>query len=285
MSTDELADAPAGPPTDRFRARHHDPDGPLVLPNAWDAGSAASLVAAGFDAIGTTSLGVAAAAGYPDGEGFGRAETIALAGRLARLPCLVTVDLEAGLCDRPDEVAALVAELAASGVVGVNLEDGRPGGLLAEPERHRDLIVAVKERNPAVFLNARVDTYWLAARDQPSPAATVRRAEIYVAAGADGIFVPGVRTDAEIATLASTVGVPLNVLYQPGGQSVARLAELGVRRVSTGSLLFRAALGTIVDTALAVRDGGPVAGGLPSYTDVQRLAPPVDGQEAGLVSR
>jgi len=126
----------------------HHQDEPLVLPNAWDYTSAVALHAAGFLAIGTTSLGVAAAHGLPDGVGLAGRQAVALATLLEDLPCPVTVDLESGFGQDPAE---LVARLDAA---GVNLEDGRPHGL-ATPEEQARVISRVKERAPGVFLNAR----------------------------------------------------------------------------------------------------------------------------------
>lgn len=239
---------------------------PLVLPNAWDFASAAALVDAGFAAVGTTSLGVAAAAGLADGEGLARAETVSLARKLARLPVPVTVDVESGFGGGPDEVAALAVDLAAAGAAGVNLEDSRPGGVLADPDHQVRLIAAVKAAAPGLFLNARVDTHWLGL-DQAS---TVERAVRYARAGADGVFVPALPDAAAIRTVAGAVDVPLNVLYQPGRCTVAELADLGVRRISTGSLPFRAALHAGVQAALAARDDGR-PGPAPAYQDVQAM--------------
>ncbi|HEX2132863.1 MAG TPA: isocitrate lyase/phosphoenolpyruvate mutase family protein [Actinophytocola sp.] len=263
MSTDAAA---------TFRALHR-PGQPFLLPNAWDYATAAVLVAAGFTAIGTTSLGVAAAAGLPDAHGLIRDETVALTHRLATLPCLCTVDVEAGFSDEPADVAELAAELAEAGAVGMNLEDGRPDGTLADPGRQDDLIRAVKQRVPALFLNARVDTYWLGAGGL---AAALSRAERYEAAGADGVFVPGVAAEDDIRAVVSTLTVPLNVLYLPGRHTMDRLAALGVSRVSTGSLLFRTAVRTVADTAQAVRDGLPVSAEVPSYRHIQDTLLAVD---------
>ncbi|MEV5279465.1 isocitrate lyase/phosphoenolpyruvate mutase family protein [Streptomyces sp. NPDC052811] len=246
----------------------HEAGKPLLLPNAWDFASAAALSAAGFAAIGTTSLGVAAAHGLPDAAGLAREETIALARRLVRLPCPVTVDIEAGFSTDPGEVGDLVAELGSLGVAGVNLEDGR-GDRLADPLAQVALIRAVKSRAPEVFLNARTDTYWLSV--DASVSATLERARRYVDAGADGIFVPGVAEEADIAAVTKAVPVPVNVLHQPS-LGLGRLAELGVRRVSTGSLLFRAALHATVATAVAVRDGMPLPAGIPGYAEVDALS-------------
>ncbi len=253
--------------TAAFRALHH-ADQPLLLPNAWDYASAAALAAAGFAAIGTTSLGVAAAHGLPDAQGQGREETVTLARRLGRLSCLVTVDVEAGFSDDPAEVADLAAKLAATGAVGINLEDGRPGGKLADTGRQADLISAVKTRVPDLFLNARIDTHWLA--DDPPPLAhTLARAERYLGAGADGIFVPGLDEE-HIGALVTAVPAPVNILYSRG-HTLDRLTELGVRRISTGSLLFRAALHAAVTTAQAIRKDEPIRDDVPSYAETQRL--------------
>ncbi|MFD5824274.1 isocitrate lyase/phosphoenolpyruvate mutase family protein [Lentzea sp. NPDC060358] len=241
-----------------FRALHHQ-DGPFVLPNAWDHASAVALHASGFPAVGTTSLGVAAAHGLEDGAGLAGAETVRLARMLAGLPFPVTADLESGFGAAPEEVAELVAGL---GVAGVNLEDGRPHGLAA-PREQAELIRAVKDRAPGVFLNARVDTHWLGlALDE-----TEERARRYVDAGADGIFVAGLTEPRDIERLAALA--PLNVLAQ--ARTPQQLGDLGVKRISTGSLLFRAALRQAVATAVQVRDGAepPAAFG---YAEVQDLS-------------
>lgn len=252
-----------------FRALHR-PGRPLLLPNAWDAASAAALAARGHPAIGTTSLGVAAAGGKPDAAAATRAENLDLARRLRGLPVLLTVDVEGGFSDEPAEVAGYVAELAALGVVGVNLEDGRPDGTLAPVELLAAKLTAVRAAAPGVFLNARTDAWWLGVPEPRKQA--LHRARAYRDAGADGVFVPGAPDDT-VGLLAAEVGVPLNVLHRPGGPGLEELGRLGVARVSTGSLLFRAALGAALDLADAVRagrDGDP--GGVPSYGWVQELS-------------
>jgi 2-methylisocitrate lyase-like PEP mutase family enzyme len=246
-----------------FRALHR-PGDPFLLPNAWDVASARALAGAGFAAIGTTSLGVAAAHGYRDGQGHGRDETLALVRRLAGLPALLTVDVEGGFGGDPAEVASLAADLAAAGAVGLNLEDGRAGGELAPIAEQTALITAIKAAAPSLFLNARTDTFWLG---QGGLTATQNRLLAYAEAGADGVFVPGITDPDDIRSVTERSGLPVNVLLLPG-LTVPGLAELGVARVSTGSLLFRAALDATVRTALSLWRGAPVPGGLPSYADV-----------------
>lgn len=257
----------------RFHDLHH-ASVPLLLPNAWDYASTAALAAAGFAAVGTTSLGVAAAAGRPDAAGLTRGETLALAAAVSGL-CLLTVDVEGGFADDPTEVGELAAALAEAGAVGVNIEDGRPDGTLRDVRHQCDLVAAIRDRAPDLFVNARTDTYWLSTPDA-EVAATLRRLSAYVDAGAHGVFVPGVRDLAEVGEIATGCPVPLNVLFDPRGPSVAELAAAGARRVSLGSLLFRTALGAALDAAEAVRDGRPVTHPCPSYRDVQALLPGPD---------
>ncbi|MEU4240141.1 isocitrate lyase/phosphoenolpyruvate mutase family protein [Actinoplanes sp. NPDC026619] len=250
-----------------FRALHR-PGNPLLLPNAWDVASALALAEGGFAAIGTTSLGVAAAAGLPDGQGQGREQTVALVRALqGRLEIPLTVDVEAGFGGWPAEVAELAAALHTAGAAGINLEDGRPGGVLAPAAAQAELIAAIKDRAPALFVNARTDTYWLATNREE----TLTRARTYVEAGADGIFVPAVAGDEEIRTLVRELAVPLNVLLLPG-LTVPHLAGLGVARISTGSLLFRAALSAAVATAQAVAGGAPAPAPALTYAETNALA-------------
>lgn len=240
-------------PARRFSALHHGAT-PLLLPNAWDVASAAALARQGHEAIGSTSLGVAASHGLPDGRGLTRDPTLELASAWCRLvPALITMDIENGFSDRPEEVADVCLRLHELGVVGVNVEDGLPGGGLRPAELHGRIVSAVKAAAPDLFVNARVDTHWLRTRDPGTDAETLRRAVRYVDAGADGIFIPGVRDDADLETYAAHIDIPLNALFDPSRHSIASLAALGVRRISTGSLLFRAAFGALDKTVQAVR--------------------------------
>jgi 2-methylisocitrate lyase-like PEP mutase family enzyme len=242
-------------------AELHRPGAPLLLPNAWDHASAAALAAAGFAAIGTTSLGVAAALGLRDGAAETAEATIDLARRLTHLPVPITMDIEDGFSKDPATVADYVERLGP--VAGVNLEDQ-----LGDPADHAAVLKAVKARSPDLFVNARTDTYWLG---RPSLTETLERAKAYVDAGADGIFVPGVTDEHEIAALAEAIPVPLNVLFSPNTLSLARLAELGVARISTGSLLYRVALGAAINAATAVRHGA-TAFEAPPYAAIDDLA-------------
>lgn len=235
-----------------FHDLHHG-DRPLLLPNAWDVASAVAFADAGFPAVGTTSFGVGATAGHPDGARASQAATTALVHALAALPAYVSADIEDGYADDPADVAAYVAAL---GAAGINIEDST-GEALIDPAAHAAKIAAIKRRSPDVFVNARIDNYWL--HQDASVDAVLRRADAYTRAGADGIFVPGATDPADLRALTTTIPIPVNVLAIPD-LTLTDLAELGIRRVSTGSLPYRAALDAAVGVATAIRDGHrPVA--------------------------
>lgn len=251
----------------------HRPGTPLILPNAWDLASARWLHASGHPVVGTTSLGVAFTAGLRDGAGEVAGETMDLVRRIAGADIAVTADIEAGFSNDPDEVARYVAELAAQGAVGINIEDSDSDGRLVDPELAAAKIAAIAAAAPDVYLNARTDAFWIGGDADPASRRSdaVARAGRYLAAGATGVFVPGVLAPATVSSLADAIAAPLNVLVQPD-ISVAELARRGVARVSTGSLLFRAALGALADTAASM-GGGELRqpAGTPTYGEVVAL--------------
>lgn len=247
----------------------HRPGDPFVLPNAWDVGSARALVAAGFPAVGTTSLGVAASHGLVDATREAADATHAGVAALtaADLGCWLTVDIEDGLSDDPERVADLAASL---GVDGVNIEDASASELV-DPAAHARKVAAVKAAAPDLFVNARTDVFWLGRGDLAEALARLRR---YVDAGADGVFAPGAIGVhgfdlAVIEALADGVPAPLNVLASPR-HTRTELGSVGVARVSTGSLLYRVALTAAVDAARAARDDAPLPPAI-SYAEVQTL--------------
>lgn len=230
-----------------FRDLHY-ADQPLLLPNAWDVSSALAFYDAGYPAIGTTSFGVAATAGHPDGGRTSKEPTASLVRRLRDLPVYISADIEDGYDDDPAMVAEYVAGL---GVAGINIEDSTDEKLIS-PQAHAAKVAAIKKLSPEVFINARVDTYWL--HQDANVSATLDRAAAYVEAGADGIFIPGASDPADLRPLTANIPLPVNVLVVPG-LTLAELADLGVRRVSTGSLPYRAAIDAAVHAAQNVRDG------------------------------
>ena len=266
-------DAGAGSrePSGTAFAALHVPGAPFLLPNCWDVASALLLAGEG-PAVGTSSLGITAAAGLVDGAGEGRELTVALAAALVpRLDVPLSVDLEGGYSDDPAEVADLAVRLAELGVAGINLEDGRADGRLRATDEHAAVVRAVVAAAPALFVNARTDTHWRQVGDAGRRAAeTARRLSAYRDAGASGVFAPGLVDLTEVERLAAAVPAPLNVLWHPS-VTLAQLGSAGVARVSTGSALYRQALGAALSTAQAARHDRPATAPTVGYDDVQRL--------------
>ncbi|HEY4027159.1 MAG TPA: isocitrate lyase/phosphoenolpyruvate mutase family protein [Candidatus Dormibacteraeota bacterium] len=250
-----------------FAERHRSP-GIIVLPNAWDAGSAIVLAEAGFPFIATTSAGVAFAQGLPDGQRLGRDRMLELVSRIvSAVPVPVTADLEAGYGVAPEDVATTVEGAIQAGAAGCNIEDstGDPERPLHEldlaVERIRAGAAAARASGRPFVLNARADPYLV--RVGPPELCfgeAVRRARAYLAAGADCAYVPGVMDGDSIGRLVREIDGPLNVLGAIGGVqsplSVTDLERLGVRRVSIGGSLAAAALGTVSRAAAELlRDG------------------------------
>ncbi|GHC69592.1 isocitrate lyase/PEP mutase family protein [Streptomyces flavofungini] len=225
-----------------FSALHQDraPADPLVLPGPWDAASARVFEDAGFPALATPSAGVAASLGYADGAVPPR-EMFEAVGRVARAVAVpVSADVEDGY-GLP--ARTLVGRLLDAGVVGCNLEDswGREGaaaGPLKDPQEQADYLAAVRDvAGRELFINARVDTYIRGVADLDE---TLRRARLYVEAGADCVYVIKAPVDV-IPALRDGIEGPLNFVFIPGGPSPEGLGELGATRVTFGpGLLFRA---------------------------------------------
>ncbi|WP_276258181.1 isocitrate lyase/PEP mutase family protein [Haloglomus litoreum] len=265
-----------------FRDRHTEPsDGPLVLPNAWDAASAIVYEEARFDAVGTSSAGVAASLGVPDGEQLSRDEMLAVVGRIAAAVDLpVSADIEAGYGETPAAVAETVRRTIDAGAVGVNLEDGTngPAGPLVPQDKHVTTIRAAREAadetGVPLVVNGRTDVFWRGVGD-PSDRVerAVERANAYREAGSDCLFVPGVTDPETIAALVDGIDGPLNVLAGPGAPSIPALADLGVARVSVGSGPMRATLGFLQEIGEELRDEGTyhrMADGIP-YAELHEL--------------
>ncbi|GAA4567714.1 isocitrate lyase/PEP mutase family protein [Planotetraspora kaengkrachanensis] len=235
---------------------------PLVLPNAWDVAGARVVEAAGAAAIATTSAGVAWSLGAADGDRLDRGLAVDLVARVAAAVSVpVTADIESGYADAPGGVAATVRDVVAAGAVGINIEDARhsgPGKLLAVGEQAERIAAAREAAAPAdLFINARIDTYLMSAGDPGTRLAdTLDRAEAYVAAGADGIFVPGVTDPELVLALVKGSGAPVNVLAGPGAPTVAELAASGVARVSLGSSIAEAAYAVVRRVAREVLTTG-----------------------------
>jgi 2-methylisocitrate lyase-like PEP mutase family enzyme len=244
-----LAQSELAARADQLRRLH---DGYLVLPNAWDAGSARALAALGFAAIATTSSGVSDSIGYADRQITPVDEMFAAVGRISRaVDVPVTADLEAGYGLPADE---LVERLLEAGAVGLNIEDtDHPGGstTLLDADSHAGYLRAIRKsgrvRGVDVFLNARVDVHLRQVGEGEGRLdEALRRARMYLDAGADSIYPIFVNDDASLGPLIA-LGAPVNVLYMPNGPSLDHLQSLGVRRVTFGGHLQEAAMNSVED--------------------------------------
>lgn len=242
----------------------HQTDELFVMPNAWNAGSARMLAVEGFKAVGTTSAGIAYGLGIPDYEGLlSREDALEEARRIvARIELPVSVDAENGYGHDPEAVAETIRLVADTGAVGANIED------YAATNNHQlyDLELAVERIKAAraaadgldspFTLTARAECYLIG---HPDPfAESVKRANAYREAGADCLFVPGVKDTQTIAALVKEINGPINVVMGLVGEpiSVRQLADLGVRRVSIGGSLARATFGLIRKAAQEIKKQG-----------------------------
>jgi 2-methylisocitrate lyase-like PEP mutase family enzyme/pimeloyl-ACP methyl ester carboxylesterase len=239
---------------ERFRALHVRGD-PLVLFNVWDAGSAKAVAATGAAAIATSSWAVADANGYPDGERLPLAAAIDNLRRIVAATDLpVTVDLESGY----DEVARAVALAIDAGAVGCNLEDTVPSDrrlrdVAEQSERIEEARSAANVAGVAFFINARTDVFL---HGSGSIDEAITRARAYAAAGADGLFVPGLSDMERIARLVEAQPLPLNVMVDDDTPTLAELAEHGVARVSYGPRPYLLAMQALRDASPALHPVG-----------------------------
>ncbi len=263
---------------ERLRALHV-PGRPLVLPNAWDAGTAKIIAAEGFPAIATTSAGIAFSCGVPDGEAISRADMLHATRRIAaavKVP--VTADVEAGYGPEPNNVAYTVMELLGAGVVGANFEDSSDaqGGALFDLELATARIAAgrkaAEDAGVRFVINGRTDALMRIKEPEKAFAEAVRRLNAYRKAGADCLFAPFTADPGVIGRLVKAVEGPLNIILQPT-ITVAEMAKLGVARISLGGHLARAALAVTRRAARELKEHGTAAfarEGL-DYRELQKL--------------
>jgi 2-methylisocitrate lyase-like PEP mutase family enzyme len=227
---------------EQFRALHHRKQ-ILILLNAWDAASARIFEVAGAAAIATTSSGLAASLGYPDGQKIPRDMMVSALRQICRVVDIpVSADLEWGYGTTVNEVCDTVNAVIDVGTIGINIEDA-----MQDPNVLAERIGAVREaasaRHVPLFINARTDVYL---RGKGDAAArfddAVRRLRTYEAAGADGLFAPGLCEPEVISKLLREIHLPLNILAGQGVPAAKDLERLGVKRVSMGGGLQRAAL-------------------------------------------
>ncbi|MBO0610100.1 isocitrate lyase/PEP mutase family protein [Myceligenerans salitolerans] len=233
----------------------HRPGDPLLLANAWDAGSARILAELGYAAVATTSSGFAATLGRADGsvsrtEALGHAAAVA-----AAVDVPVSADLENGFGDTPDEVARTAEGARGAGLAGFSIEDatGRADAPVHDATLAAERIAAAAEASGGLVLTGRCENYLYG---RPDLADTITRLQAYQEAGADVLFAPGLHALKDIATLVRAVDRPVNVLLRPGGPTPAELAEAGVARVSVGGTFAWAAYAGLIEAARELLAGG-----------------------------
>jgi 2-methylisocitrate lyase-like PEP mutase family enzyme len=259
-----------------FRALHE--RGCFVIPNPWDVGTARYLQSLGFPALATTSAGFAFSRGLPDG-GVARDDMLAHIAELsAAADVPVNADFEGGYAVAPAGVAESVRLCCGTGVSGLSIEDAT--GDAAAPLHAIDLAVArvqaarraIDEAGGEVMLTARTEGF---IRGRPDLAETIRRLQAFAGAGADCVYAPGITTREQIqAVVEATRPVPVNVLVGWASElTVDDLAALGVRRISVGGALARAAWHGVIAAARAIAETGTFSGfgGVPSHADLNRI--------------
>ncbi|MGW8821339.1 isocitrate lyase/phosphoenolpyruvate mutase family protein [Paenibacillus sp. JNUCC32] len=255
----------------------------FILPNAWDAASAKTFEKCGFKAIGTTSAGIAVSHGYADRNmPFDRMlNTVRRIVQTVDIP--VTVDMEDGYGQTPDEVAESVKQVIKAGATGINIEDSSMDrqAPLHDILLQQNKLAVIRGLGNAMgyplFINARIDAYWI--KSMP-PAGrlgeTIKRAHAYLEAGADCIFVPGIQEISDIQTLRHEISCPINVLAGPGMPSANELEALGIQRISTGSGPFRAAISLLHRMGHEILEEGTfehMTLGVLSYDDLSEKQP------------
>lgn len=260
-----------------FRALHAGVDA-FIIPNPWDVGSARLLAGLGFKALATTSAGHAFSMGRRD-NGIDRAEMMVHVSAIASATELpVSADLENGYGDSPERVAETIQLAAAAGAVGGSIEDftGRPDDPIyefdASVERMRAAASAARSLPFPFTLTGRAENYMVGRSDLKD---TIRRLQAYEDAGADVLYAPGVNRLEDIAEVLGSVGRPLNVVagFESHGPDFAALSSLGVKRISVGSALARAAYGSLLRAGREMVQGGTFsfADDAVSYRDISDM--------------
>lgn len=270
---------------ERFQSMHEEKK-LLILPNAWDAGSARMFEAMGFDAVATTSGGMAWSLGYADGEQVPLDELVAAISRMVRVTSIpLTVDFEAGYGESPADVAVSVGAVLDAGVVGINLEDGIEHRVLRDASDAASRIAAAREvadkAGVPLVINARVDTFMVhgesAAREAGSMndlvKETIRRAQLYLAAGANCIYPIALSDPHIIETLCREIEAPVNIGARAGMVNMTELSRLGVSRVSLATRLATVAYSAAKEAAQRVKSTGGFDSldAAFSYADLQKL--------------
>lgn len=263
--------------TAAFRALHAR-DRAFIIPNPYDVGTARLLQSMGFEALATTSAGYAYTLGMPDAT-VDRDAMLAHAAAMVRATDLpVSADMENGYGDAPEAVAETVRLAGATGLAGCSIEDvpvgrdGAPYDIAFAAERIRAAVDASRALPVPIVITARAENFIVGRPDLPD---TIARLQAFGEAGADVLFAPGITNERDIAAVISSIDRPLNVIVGLQGATLTldRLSKLGVKRVSVGSALSRAALGAFLRAARELRDSGTFtfAADAVKYADINAM--------------
>jgi len=258
-----------------FRDLHSEKNKLLILPNVWDAGGARIVESLGAKAIATTSAGVAWSKGYPDGNLMPARLLLHLAGEIVKAVKIpVSIDFEAGYADKPSAVVENLRPIVASGISGINIEDGTDAPAVLAKK-----IEAIKKmaslEGVDIFVNARTDVYLQdLVGDDEKVKETLNRAATYQDAGADGLFVPGLTGTSDIAKITKGTGLPVNLMASPELPKADGLAKLNVRRLSAGTAIAQIAykhLARLAENFLKEGDCGVLSEEAMGYSQLQEL--------------
>ena len=241
----------------------HQRAGLFVLPNAWSAGSASVFEKEGFEAVATSSAGVAYDLGYPDGEDITLDDLVLCVERIVRRVGIpVSVDFERGYGENIRDVVHNAKRVLLCGAVGLNIEDGRHDGTLDPLEEMLGKISALselkKELDLDFVINARTCTYWLdVADDATKLKIAIERGQAFRDAGADCIFIPGAMEQGTVQQLVQNIKAPVNVILNPVFHDVQKLEAIGVKRLSIGSGAVRSVFNHLIRLADDLKSGKP----------------------------
>ncbi|MBQ4836910.1 isocitrate lyase/PEP mutase family protein [Pseudoalteromonas luteoviolacea] len=234
---------------------------PLLLANVWDAPSAKCAEQAGYQAMGTSSAALAAVLGYEDGENIPFEELLFVVKRITASSLLpLSVDIESGFSKDPRVITDHIQQLAELGVVGINIEDSRVQNTrsLCDKDEFADLLTQVcaqlAARDVHIFINVRCDVFLLGVENAVEEACI--RAHSYQMAGANGLFFPCITAEQDISKVTRSTSLPINVMAMPELPSVAKLTELGVKRISTGNFAHMAVYERLTATLTQIKAQG-----------------------------
>ncbi len=238
----------------KFMAMHKN-NKMIVLPNIWNAGSAMIFEKSGFEALATTSAGVAYSLGYPDGEDISFDDLLGVIKQINKRATLpLSCDFERGYSDDIAEIKNNAKKLVEAGVVGFNIEDGKPDGTLDDLELMLKKITALTELKNEIgvdfVINARTCTYWLnIGNEEEKLNEAISRSNAFIKAGADCVFVPGAMDKTTVETLVKNINGAVNIVLNPKFYDIKELEKIGVKRLSLGSSAVRYACAKTIETA------------------------------------